>query len=52
MKSGGGALLLSGCSLFRQFMETMDIKIVLDVQREFREDFEGLLGPWNGTGFS
>ena len=28
------------------------IKTVLDVQREFREDFEGLPGLWNGMGVS
>lgn len=28
------------------------IKTVLDVQKEFREDFEGLPGMWNGMGVS
>jgi hypothetical protein len=28
------------------------IKTVLDVQKEFREDFEGLPGLWNGMGVS
>jgi hypothetical protein len=28
------------------------IKTVLDVQKEFREDFEGLPGIWNGMGVS
>jgi len=28
------------------------LKTVLEVQREFREDFEGLPGLWNGMGVS
>jgi hypothetical protein len=28
------------------------LKTVLDVQKEFREDFEGLPGIWNGMGVS
>ena len=28
------------------------ITTVLDVQKEFREDFEGLPGIWNGMGVS
>jgi hypothetical protein len=28
------------------------INTVLDVQKDFREDFEGLPGLWNGMGVS
>ena len=33
-------------------MTMKHIKTVLDVQKEFREDFEGLPGLWNGMGVS